>query len=516
MKRVYKRVFFIIAILIVCVAAAGCGKSEADYQIDETDFMTSLLQNVKFDCDLYQVKPESVENFFTLEEGTSAVVFMGSGSYADHAGIFTSPDAESAAKTLEMVQTYVNDLRHSFEDYIPEEAAKIDGAVVEQKGKYVVLCISSDDGAKSFIQDYFDKARDGGSNGEKDGEPSEEKDGDGEGSSDGSDVSDGSAAQKGDGENGSSDVEEASYPVIEKKGKVEEYGYVIAVGDTAYELYSYSEKAGEKYAEAINKAAASLKGKTKVYDVLIPLSSGITLPDRLYGEISSSSQKKALQTLAEKMSKDVTVVNPYENLMKHRDEYIYFRTDHHWTADGAYYAYEELCKAAGILPVSRESRESEDFEGFLGSFYKDTGESKKLKENPDTVRAYYPVSEETSLTYTTTDGKSNSWKVIWDVTDYGSSMKYSTFIAGDNPYTFIKNEALSDGSCCVVVKESFGNALVPFLVDHYEKIYVVDYRYWEGDLTELAVEKKADDLIFLNNLSMIRSDYLVGKLAEII
>ena len=248
---------------------------------------------------------------------------------------------------------------------------------------------------------------------------------------------------------------------------------------------------------------------------MIPLSSGITLPDELYGEIPSSGQKKALQNLTKRMNENVIVVNPYENLMKHRDEYIYFRTDHHWTADGAYYAYETLCQETGMEPISRDARESVDFEGFVGSFYKDTGENPLLKENPDTVRAYYPVSQNTSLTYTTANGETNDWKVIWDVNDYGSSMKYSTFIAGDNPYTVIKNDDLEDGPRCVVVKESFGNALVPFLVDHYSRIYVVDYRYWMGDLAAFAVEKGADDLYFLNNLSMIRSDYLVGKLAGI-
>ena len=159
MKVVCKRVFYIFLLLLLCASLAGCGgNGTKDYQIDETDFMSEMLNQVSFDCDMYQVKPESVENFFTLEDGTTAIVFMGSGSYADHAGIFTSPDEETAAKTLEMVQTYVEDLKHSFEDYLPEEAAKIDGAVVEQKGRYVVLCITSDDGAKSFIQDYFDQS----------------------------------------------------------------------------------------------------------------------------------------------------------------------------------------------------------------------------------------------------------------------------------------------------------------------------------------------------------------------
>ena len=118
--------------------------------------------------------------------------------------------------------------------------------------------------------------------------------------------------------------------------------------------------------------------------------------------------------------------------------------------------------------------------------------------------------------YTTTSGKSNSWDVIYDVSNYRAYAKYSTFIAGDNPYTVIKNDNLKHGSSCVVVKESFGNAFVPFLVDHYEKIYVVDYRYWQGNVVKLAKEKKVDDVIFLNNLSMIRSDYLTGRLGQVI
>lgn len=223
-----------------------------------------------------------------------------------------------------------------------------------------------------------------------------------------------------------------------------------------------------------------------------------------------------MESIVKKLSNNVKTVNMYDNLMKHRNEYIYFRTDHHWTALGAYYGYEEFCRAKGVLPITLDRHETVEFDGFLGSFYNDTNKSKVLEKNPDTIKAYYPISPDTSLVYTTTSGKSNSWDVIYDVSNYPAYAKYSTFIAGDNPYTVIKNDNLKDGSSCVVVKESFGNAFVPFLVDHYEKIYVVDYRYWQGNVVKLAKEKKVDDVIFLNNLSMIRSDYLTGRLGQVI
>ena len=67
-----------------------------------------------------------------------------------------------------------------------------------------------------------------------------------------------------------------------------------------------------------------------------------------------------------------------------------------------------------------------------------------------------------------------------------------------------------------MVKESFGNAFVPFLVDHYQTIYVVDYRYWTGSITELAAQKNVKDVIFVNNLSMIRNKNMVGKLYRVV
>ena len=183
----------------------------------------------------------------------------------------------------------------------------------------------------------------------------------------------------------------------------------------------------------------------------------------------------------------------------------------------AHYIIEhtEFCKAKGITPESLDAySKKRDFDGFLGSFYNDTSDA-KLKANPDTVTAYYPNAE--SICHVTaSDGKKYDWPVIYDVSNYNAGLKYSTFIASDNPYTEIENKDLSDGSSCIVVKESFGNAFIPFLVDHYQTVYVVDYRYWTGSISKLAQDKKVNDVLFLNNLSMIRNKSLVGKLYRVL
>ena len=141
-------------LLAVCLTAAGCGSQ--NYDIDEHAFMEELLDTVSFDCQMSPLKEEALGAFFTLPEGTAAVVYMGSGAYADHAAVFEAADSAAAGEVLEEMEAYTADLKASFEDYIPQEAAKIDRAVLTQKGNCVVLCSTADaDGAKSIVDGYF-------------------------------------------------------------------------------------------------------------------------------------------------------------------------------------------------------------------------------------------------------------------------------------------------------------------------------------------------------------------------
>ncbi len=300
------------------------------------------------------------------------------------------------------------------------------------------------------------------------------------------------------------------YDKIESMEKVKVVNGVAVVGNSAYELFTYRESSAKAYAKAVNALAKDLDGKAEVYDMVIPLSSGITFPDNLVEKIDSTNQRNAMLSIMGMMNSQVKSVDIYDALMKHRKEYIYFRTDHHWTALGAYYAYTALCEEMGIEPEKLEEYETREFEGFVGSFYNDT-KNESLKKHPDVITAYLPKSE-AKMHVTPAKGQDYDWDIIYDVSAYGASLKYSTFIASDNPFTEITNQTLTDESACIVVKESFGNAFVPFLVDHYQHVYVVDYRYWQGNLSKLAEEKKAKDVILLNNLSMIRNQYLVGQL----
>lgn len=288
----------------------------------------------------------------------------------------------------------------------------------------------------------------------------------------------------------------------------------VAIGDTAYELYNYVEGTASQYAGLVNRLAKKAGNNVAVYDIVVPTSAGITLPDNKKKQVNTSDQQAALNKLQGKMSGRVSFVPLYEKMMEHRTEYIYFRTDHHWTAKGAYYAYQAFCEASSMDYHKLPEYKKKTAKGFKGTFYRETNNNKNLRK--DSVVTYFPISKKVSMQYTTTDGGKVSAPVVDDASKYGESMKYLAFISGDNPLTVIKNRKLKDKTACVVIKESYGNAFVPYLADHYQTVYVIDYRYWEGKLADFIKKKKVQDVIFLNNISMTRNAYLVGRMARLI
>ena len=308
-----------------------------------------------------------------------------------------------------------------------------------------------------------------------------------------------------------------TYQRIELKGDQQQYDAVYRVGDTGYEMYSYVDSTAKKYADNVNAVADALAGKANVYMLPIPLSSGVSLPDDLYGKDIFADQKAAEQKIIGYMNGNVKSVALYDALLAHRTEYIYFRTDHHWTATGAYYAYEQFCKAKGITPTPISSYKVDEYDGFLGTFYRDSSQNATMGANPDKVVAYHPLSTEATLDYGDSENASlTRGKIIYDESDAPASLKYGAFITGDNAYSIINNPDVTNGSSCIVVKESFGNAFVPFLTDHYQTIYVLDYRYWKGSISQFAQSKGVQDVLFVNNLSAIRSTALVGYLHDVV
>lgn len=287
---------------------------------------------------------------------------------------------------------------------------------------------------------------------------------------------------------------------------------MLCAGNSGFEYYNFNRKVADRYISAVNQTTSRLNGKANVYDMIVPTSMDIILPESKREGLNTDDQHKAINYFYGSVR--AKTIDIFDKLLSHNSEYIYFRTDHHWTALGAYYAYEEFAKAKGFTPTPLSAFETREFSDFLGSFYAESDKNPKLGETPDTVTAYVP-KDTNDMIYKDKNGNKINSKIISDVTTWNKNSKYLTFICGDNPYSVIENPNITDGSSIVVVKESFGNAFVPFLVGHYQNVYVIDYRYWKGNLADFTIQNNVDDVLFINNISATRSSSLVEKMEKI-
>ena len=325
-------------------------------------------------------------------------------------------------------------------------------------------------------------------------------------------VTSGKEPEKTEKEETSATIEKQTEPTVPDQinDVTQTLGGVLVIGDSGYEYCSFHQNVADKYAGIINKTAKELKGISSVYCMVVPTSMDITISDNVRKGINSCDQSEVAKYIYDSLNTGAKTVDLYTQLRMHRDEYVYFRTDHHWTALGAYYAYEKFCETAGYKPITLDKYKKVSYGDFLGSFYGDTNNS-AMRKNPDELIAYLPPYK-SSLTFTNPEGKSFNWDLVHDVSNYPISQKYNSFAGSDNPFTVIENLSKEKGKTCLVIKESFGNAMIPFLVGKYKKVYVIDYRYYKKGIIAFAKQNKINDVLFINNASAVRSDTLIERM----
>ena len=182
-------------------------------------------------------------------------------------------------------------------------------------------------------------------------------------------------------------------------GKGEGFEGLYLNGDTAYQLYFFNQQNSDSYVALINNFASQVKGKATVYDMIVPLHYQIALPEATRDKYNASDCKAAIDYMYSRLSDDIVSIDTLPNLISHNGEYLYFRTDHHWTARGAYYAYNAFCDAKGITATPLESYEKLEFSGFLGTFYEQAKSPTSMSNNPDRVEAFVPIGTNIAILY---------------------------------------------------------------------------------------------------------------------
>jgi len=277
----------------------------------------------------------------------------------------------------------------------------------------------------------------------------------------------------------------------------EQIGSLYLNGDSAYELFYFSEKAVRAHASLLNTVQAMFP-KVKLSAMIVPNSFGVILDPKVQEKLASSGMDQAIAYSYSLMDKRVNTVNVFDALSVHKKEYIYFRTDHHWTQLGAYYAYQEYCKSMGYSTKPLSDYQKLDFPEFYGTFYFFMNRPESLKGHPDQVTAYQGSMN--TMQYTDSKGNLQEGKLINDASQMLPGNKYNCFMLGDHGYVEIHNEGAPRKKSILVLKDSYGNAFVPLLAQDYRDVYVVDYRHYQGNASSLIQEKGIEEILFLNNI----------------
>ena len=247
----------------------------------------------------------------------------------------------------------------------------------------------------------------------------------------------------------------------------------------------------DNYVAQVEKAAKGLPG-VDVYSMVIPTSVEYYLPEDVTG--FTASQKNKIEYIGENLG-SVKSVDIWDVLASHTEEPIYTRTDHHWQPLGAYYAAETFAKAAGagslFPPLSEYKQVVKD--GYMGSLYF-YSKSANLKSDPEPFTMYIsPNDAALKTTYYDKAFQNGYESDLFVARDAGSY--YTSFLASDDRIAEIETDC-KNGKTLVICKESYGNALVPFLTSCYERIYVTDLRYFDLNLVDFCKSVGATDLLF--------------------
>ena len=319
---------------------------------------------------------------------------------------------------------------------------------------------------------------------------------------------------------GSVDESEPQKKPSEPLASAEQLGSVVLIGDSAFDVPHADNDQIVKYAQAVTAIADTLGSNVKTFSMPVPNSAEFYTHKEYH--TGKTSQKAMFDLCKENLGANVTFVDAYSVIEQHTEEYIYFRTDHHWTHLGAYYAYNALCKSAGFTPVNKDDFATGQWENFVGSLYTYVAnypQGQVLKDNPDTVHYWKPSANITTTCYNTT--ALTGGYAMGTICRVGEDVdnKYLTFMGGDHPIAIVETD--TPGPTILVIKESYGNALISWLTNHYSKIILIDPRQYYGknsdiNLAEFAQSQGVEQCLVVNYPMMLNSDGYTRLLEKLV
>jgi len=269
-------------------------------------------------------------------------------------------------------------------------------------------------------------------------------------------------------------------------------GMIIYKGAVHSQSYYAGDNLASSFA-ALFERYTQLFPDSRMSVVNAPMST-ITITDPTINK-NISSQTYILDKMQSHITGNVNFVNLSDTFIEHADEYLYFKSDHHWTHRGAYYAYADFITSLGLTPTPIEEFEKRILtEKMIGSWPYYVADE-RVKTFYDTLEAYMPNKACTMTIYNSYGTTTTYNQCI--MTNYGN---YMAFLSGDHGYMVINVPENPQDKNILVIKDSYGNAFVPYLTEHYGNIVVVDPRYADLNIFDFYDDYKFEDIVFMVNI----------------
>ena len=292
-------------------------------------------------------------------------------------------------------------------------------------------------------------------------------------------------------------------------GKHERNGIYILKDRLVEQISAPDYESIDKSVAAVNKFASD--NDVPVFFMIVPTSAEI-YSDELPKNAPNPNQREVINYVYRSFEKGVTTLDVYPVMESNRFQYIYYRTDHHWTTYGAYLAYAAAGKKMGYTPLPEDRYDIEHAsDEFQGTFY-----SKALydKIEKDTLDIWHPADGEAAhqVSITLQYGEEPQLYDSMYFREYlGVKDKYAAFLGTNSPIVTIKTE--NEGGKLLIFKDSYAHCYAPFLTEHYSEITLVDMRYIALSYKQLFDPEEYDQVLFLYNASSFISDTDLRKLA---
>lgn len=287
--------------------------------------------------------------------------------------------------------------------------------------------------------------------------------------------------------------------------KQENNGVYFGKGNFLFEQLEKPNEQFERNINSVNLFAEQFK-QMKTYFLLVPTSMEI-YQEKLPKFAPTISQLDILTEVISYLDPSIKLIHVNENLVNHKDENIYFRSDHHWTMRGAYYAYLKAAHEMGFQPYTVEDFNIEIVsKSFHGTLY---SKANAYHIPPDNIEVFKPkfhinydvkIENEPTISHT-----------LYEPSYLNEKDQYSYFLNGNNSLVTIHTN-IHNRKKLAVIKDSYAHVFIPFIANHYEEIHVIDLRYYHDNIYNYLNEHNIYETLFLYNIKNFMDDPSLTRL----